>query len=105
MTRPMSLPDEQYNALVNVNGVYEIDFRPSSFNRMVTQIAVQGPPGSSLSVFLDQNLYDSTPRGDLNTADYGPGRPVPRGRQLRLVWSVGTGLPVPFCTASFVRVS
>jgi hypothetical protein len=99
------LPDEQYVASV-VNGFYQINFRASNFNRLITTMAIQGPSGSTLNVYLDSTtfLFDTTPRGDLNSADYGPGRPVPRGHSLLLIWSTGVGSPIPFCTASFVRV-
>lgn len=73
------------------NGVWEVDFGPYRTDRELKWIALIGPSISSVRVFLDTIFIDATPRGDINRADYPQGTPIPRGRMLRLVWSVGTG--------------
>lgn len=82
-------PDTQKATLIN--GVWEIDFGPYNTNRVVEAISLQGPIGSSVTVYIDTIFYDITPRGDANRADYPNPIPLAKGRQLRLVWNAGTG--------------
>lgn len=79
-----------------VNGFYEVDFDPDGNSDRVCQwLTILGPAGSAVNVYLDTIFVDTTARGDFNRADYYKGIPIARGRQLRLVWNVGTGTPVP----------
>lgn len=90
----MWLPIETQTAIV-INGAYEIDFALKNVDRVLQFIALTGPAGSTISVFVDTVFMDTTPHGDFNRADYYQGIPIARGRQLRLVWSVGIGAPIP----------
>lgn len=78
-----------------VNGFYEIDFDEYRTDRVIQWISLTGPTGSTVSVFINTIFVDTTARGDFNRADYYSGMPLARGQQLRLIWSVGTGLPIP----------
>lgn len=73
-----------------VAGVWEIDFPISNNERLLQWISLQGPPSSTVLVFLDTIFLDITSRGDANRADYYNGIPIAAGRSLRLVWNVGT---------------
>lgn len=77
-----------------VNGVYELDFGPYNTDRLVQSIALLGPAGSSVNVYVNTIFKDTTARGDFNRADYYKGMLLSRGSVLRLVWNVGTGGPV-----------
>lgn len=90
----MWFPIDTEKAVV-INGVYEIDFPMSNSDRVLQWIALLGPPGSTVQVFLNTVFIDTTPRGDFNRADYFKGMPIARGQTLRIVWNVGTGSPVP----------
>lgn len=98
------LPTEQYTAIV-VGGLYVINTQPRAYNRLCTGLTVNGPQGSSLQINLGTIPFDNTPRGDINTADYGSGRPIPKNMALQLVWSVGTGTPIPTCSIYFSKAS
>lgn len=74
-----------------INGFWEIDFPQSNRDQVLRWITVQGPSLSTVNVYLDTIFIDTTPRGDLNRADYFSGIPIARGRQLRLVWNISTG--------------
>lgn len=91
------------------NGVWEIDFPSSNSDRVLQWIALLGPAGSSVKVFLNTVFIDTTPRGDFNRADYYKGMPIARGQTLRLVWNIGTGSPTPSasigCTDGIDEVS
>lgn len=87
----MWFPVDTETGQINANGDWEIDFPTYNTNRQLQWIALSGPPGSSVSVFLNTIFIDTTPRGDLNRADYYSGIPIAHGQQLRLVWNVGTG--------------
>lgn len=76
-----------------INAVWEIDFPADNRGRQLEWITLQGPANSSCSVYLDTIFIDTTPRGDLNHAEYYKGIPIAGGRILRLVWNVGTGAP------------
>jgi len=78
-----------------VAGVWEIDFPPVNQARELQWITLTGPSGSTVKVFLNTIFLDTTPRGDFNRADYYKGIPIAAGQQLRIVWSVGTGTPIP----------
>lgn len=62
------------------------------------RITITGPVGSTLNVYVDNTFVDTTPRGDINSAEYINPIILQRGQQLRLVWSVGTGTPTPQAT-------
>lgn len=83
--------DTATKAFVNSQGLYEIDFGPYNTDRQLEWITLDGPIGSSVSVYTDTIRIDKTSRGDANHADYPSGIPIASGRQLRLVWSVGIG--------------
>lgn len=74
-----------------ISGVYEIDFPTENYARYIRRIAIVGPYPSSLNVYIDNTLIDTTPRGDQNSSEYFVGVYLAQGQQLRLVWSVGTG--------------
>lgn len=90
----MWFPIDTQSATVQ-NTVYEIDFGPYNTDRLLNWITLKGPAGSNVQVYIDTVFMDITFHGDFNRADYYKGIPIARGRQLRLVWSVGTGNPVP----------
>lgn len=90
----MWLPIQTQTAIV-MSGLFEIDFAQSNVDRVIQWIALVGPAGSTVSVFVDTVFMDVSPHGDFNRADYYAGIPLARGRTFRLVWSVGTGTPVP----------
>jgi len=94
MTQHFTQASEDYSASV-VSGVYVIQTIPKPYNRALYTISLQGPAGSSLQIFLNGSFFDNTPRGDLNTANYFGNRQIPKNAVLKLVWSVGTGTPVP----------
>jgi hypothetical protein len=98
------LPTESYVATV-VAGKYTITANPSRITRLCTGISLTGPAGSSVQLFLNSLPFDNTPRGDINTADYGTGKVIPKGGILKLVWSVGTGTPVPSCAIYTERMT
>lgn len=81
-----------------IAGVYEIDFPTNNTDRVLKRLVLLGPAGSQMVMYLDTIRYDATWRGDVNSADYFSGVPIPRGRQLRMVWNVGVGAPVPVAT-------
>jgi hypothetical protein len=90
----MWFPTQTKQAQV-IAGFYEIDFDALKVDSVIQSIALTGPAGSTVSVYIENTFVDTTPRGDFNRADYYAGIPVPRGLRVRLVWSVGSGAPVP----------
>jgi hypothetical protein len=66
------------------------------------RLSIMGPEFSELLIYVGSYFVDNTVRGDLNAGDWPEGLPVPAGSEIKLVWSVGTGTPIPtamlFCT-------
>lgn len=60
-------------------------------------IALKGPSGSSLQLYIDNTFYDTTPRGDINS--YDPQHPLilRGGNSLVFHWNTST-TPAPFVT-------
>lgn len=99
----MWLPAQQAVAVKDsVTGLYTIKFDLDNTRRLMRRLAIVGPEFSTLQIFVGAYFVDNTSRGDLNAADWPEGVPVPSGSEIKLVWSVGTGTPVPsamlFCT-------
>lgn len=63
----------------------------------IYHMALRGPSGSTLEVWIDQAFYETTPRGDLNSWD--PSQPLYMrgGQTLYFFWSLGGATP-PFVT-------
>ena len=87
----MWYPIDTETGAKNAQGVYEIDFGGYNTARVVQWISLIGPASSTCNVYVDTVFIDTTARGDFNRADYYAGIPLAQGRQLRLVWNVGTG--------------
>jgi hypothetical protein len=84
------------------NGFYVATFDPKTLavaanSFEVYHIALKGPAGSTVEVWVDQSFYETTPRGDINSWD--PKQPLLMrgGQTLRFFWSMG-GTPVPLVT-------
>jgi hypothetical protein len=73
------------------NGVWVVTFGGYNTARIIQSVSLTGPSSSSVVMYLDTVFMDVTARGDFNRADYYAGIPMAAGRQLNLIWSVGTG--------------
>lgn len=83
-------------------GNYSALFTPQvlAFSANLVQcyhIALTGPAGSELRVYIDNSFYEVTERGDLNS--YDPSNPLllRGGQTLAFHWNTGTGT-APFVT-------
>ena len=83
-------------------GLYSVEFTPKDFAVganifEVYHIAVKGPAGSTLEVWINQTFYSATPRGDIN--DWDPNIPlVLRGGQSLIFYWNSNAAPVPLVT-------
>ena len=102
MTR-FTQASEDYGATV-IAGLYVIQTFPKPYNRSLYAISLQGPPGSTLQIFLNNAFFDNTARGDLNTANYLGGRIIPKNGVLKLQWNVGAGTPIPSASIYTTRI-
>lgn len=100
----MRIPAQIKNGYVNGNGVYEIDFNSYTQNVECVRLAIQGPAGSTLSVYVEDIFVDTTPRGDLNSNELLHPYQLAKGQRLILIWSIGTGT-IPLATAWFRTVA
>ena len=88
----MWYPIDTETAQLNSAGLWEVDFGPYQAPRVLEWISLVGPASSTVNLYVDSIFLDTTARGDFNRADYPNGIPIAGGRQIRLVWSIGTGL-------------
>lgn len=84
--------DTQTGVVDPSTGLFVVTFGGYNTDRVIQWISLQGPSGSTCTVFVDTVFVDITARGDYNRADYYQGIPLARGRQLLLKWNVGTGI-------------
>ena len=59
----------------------------------VYHIAVSGPAGSNLQLWLDSTFYDFVARGDINSWDPSQPMAVYPGQTLFFHWNTGDGAP------------
>ena len=77
-----------------INGVWEIDFPSDNQVRLIKRLVIsEGPRPSTLYVFVDNTKYDTTTRGDENSAEYFVGLYVPAGSTISLIWDTGQTSP------------
>lgn len=64
----------------------------------VYHIVINGPPGSSVSLYRDTHPYSASARGDIN--EWDPVQPLPLngGQSMILYWNVGVA-PTPTAVA------
>lgn len=77
-------------------GNYTVTFQPSDFQIRVPifeirKIAISGPGGSSMRMYVDTTFIDATVRADLNSWDPAQPLPIMPGQTLYFYWSTGTG--------------
>ena len=77
-------------------GNYTATFDPKVFAVAANQfeiyhMALVGPAGSSLQVWVDRVFYDATSSGDLNSWDPQQTLHMIGGQTLYLYWNTGTG--------------
>jgi hypothetical protein len=83
-------------------GLWQVLFDPKvlAFAQNVVEcyhIALKGPAGSAVQVFIDNVFFDATPNGDINS--YDPQHPIVLrgGQSLVFDWNV-SATPAPFVT-------
>lgn len=86
----MNLPPDIQTAQ-NINGAWTIYFSTTNIPRLITRIVISGGPGNTLKVYMGNILIDTTPNGDVNSAEYFQPIYLPAGQQISLVWSNATG--------------
>lgn len=84
------------------NANWSVIFGPAQMgmgaNRFeIYHIAISGPTGSSVQVFVDRSFYDATPAGWLNSWDPNEPLLMDGGQTLFLYYNTATA-PAPFAT-------
>lgn len=103
------LGDRQKEAQVSNDGMnpygvgfWVVEFTPADFavstgKFEVYHMALKGPLGSQVQLYLDRTFYDITNHGDVNSFD--PNTPIPMegGKSLYLYWNTAA-TPKPMVT-------
>lgn len=82
---------------IYANGVWTATLPQAIYHRDLLRLSLQGPPSSQVKCYqgfvAPENLFDTTTRGDANTADYSGGPvSVQAGNTVTIQWSpYGTG--------------
>lgn len=87
----MQLPIQTLTATKNSSGNWEIDYQIIRDTTMITKIIIAGPVGSSINIYRNQTLVDTSLRGDQNANELLVPLVLYSGEMLRLVWTLGTG--------------
>lgn len=68
------------------------DFRVNiSFFELHHLVIQNGPPGSSFTWYLNNQFYDVTPNGDINSWDPNQALELTPGDELTFTWNKSTG--------------
>lgn len=91
------------------NGFWTVTFDPkilavSTNDFEVYHLALKGPTGSQVQVYVDRTFYDITLHGDINSWDPNRVLPMNGGSTLYLYWNIAT-LPAPQVTIWLQRTS
>lgn len=74
------------------NPVWIATLPPILRDRKITGISFEnGPVGSTVGVFFDATMVDTTPYGPQNQQEYSQPKTLYKGTTMRIVWSAGTG--------------
>lgn len=84
------------------NGFWVVTFDPKilavgSNDFEIYHIALKGPTGSKIEVWVDRTFYDTTQHGDVNSWDPNETLHMNGGQTLYFYWNV-SATPAPFVT-------
>lgn len=84
------------------NGFWCVTFDPRIFAMSsnafeIYHIALKGPSGSMLEVWIDRTFYETTPRGDVNSWDPNNAMELTGGSTVYFYWN-SSATPAPLIT-------
>lgn len=76
---------------VNINGQWTVTFKTTPQARAISRIVISGGPQVTVNVYIDEILVDTTPNGNVNSAEYYQPLDLPAGSICKLTWASASG--------------